>query len=673
MQDLYQSFINVDNTFWGDDIFRWWFYIAIILILIFEKQRITKITIAWYSIVFLIGLFNPLSNWIMSKVAPAWQYRARLYSMLPIPQVIALGSILLIDKFCRVYNKSLTEQEIDNHKWPPVAKLVIVGAVCIVIVIGGTDVYKQDWMKPAQNLEKVPPAVLELKEKLGDQEDICVAVPDSLSSYLRQVAPEFYTPYGRYINSLGAVLSQENPDPMDAMTEAGLEGVNFIVIYDNETNKENFHNTGYEYYDRVSGYLIYKVEGVKYSKKIYNERHQLVRVMNLDENGEAIVNKLGYAGIEYEYDEKGSRCKEIYLNPDGSRAIITRGYSAIARTYTYFSRKVASLKYLDQNDQTILVNGRYETRYDYDLNRRLVKESYYDQYGNPMILMDELYSSKGIEYDNKDHIIGEQYYDKDGKHVNSALGYAAYAKEYDQYGNEIRETYFGSDGQKKKIAEGYASITRTFNDGGFQTSEMYLDESDNPVNAVNGYAQIRWEWNEAGQLIAETYWGSEGEPCIISEDYHGFIRTYTETGKEYIELYIDTFEKETPCGAGYSQVLQEYNENNRLIRESYYLYGEPYVVRTGYATLLREYNENNKLTSESYLDPQGLPVKCSKGYASLHRDYDAFGRIICESYYDENGNLTLCTRGFAKIERDYDAHGNIKEERFFDTNGLLVE
>lgn len=538
MQEMFQDFMTVNNIFWGDDVFHWWFYIAIVLILIFETHSTTKITYAWYSVVFLIGLFSPLSNMIMSRINSAWQYRARLYSMLPIPYVLALGSIVFFDKVSCIRNKKTIEVKFTEYKSQQAIKLVLVFGACTLIVLGGTDVYKQDWMKSAQNLEKVPKAVLELKEKLGSQQDICVAVPESLSSYVRQEIPSFYTPYGRYVNSLGARISQENPDPISVMREAGAESCDYIVIYDNEINITNFQQSGYEPFDRVSGYIIYKVDGVPYIKRIYNTNRQIISILYMDENDAPTEKDQGYAGVSYEYDQDGNCNKETYLDTKGNKKTLDYGYAAVAKKYSRFSRQVVSITYLDAQDNPVLIRGRYETRNTYDSKRRWARESYFDQYGQMMNRVDTFYAYRDFVYDNQGRCVGEKYYNLNGNLVVSSYGYASFLYELDQNGNIIQETYYNINDEPMRIKTGYAGIKREFSDNGKIIREIYLDENGQPLTQHTGYAQVHWEYNELGQMYSETYWDEKGMPTNNIDGYHGIIIHYNDVGEIMSEEHI---------------------------------------------------------------------------------------------------------------------------------------
>ena len=61
MPDLISFFKITDNVFWGDDVYRWWFYLSIIVIIVLEKRKMIKRVYAIYPIVIYIALFNPIT------------------------------------------------------------------------------------------------------------------------------------------------------------------------------------------------------------------------------------------------------------------------------------------------------------------------------------------------------------------------------------------------------------------------------------------------------------------------------------------------------------------------------------------------------------------------------------------------------------------------------------
>lgn len=445
MADLISYFQTSDNIFWGNDIYRWWFYLSIILIIILEKRKMVKRVYAIYPIIFYIALFNPIIYEVIKFFSGGlWQYYARLYSMLPLPYTLALATILLIDGVLKLTNSDklkIKEQNENNQPLRHMLRIALVFGAFSLIVFGGTNVYLQDWMQESQNIGKVPNEAIWICNVLHSEEGITIAVPASLSSYIRQIDASLFMPYGRHMNSLGNALSQNNPDPVYVMSEAGKEACNYIVIYNNEENKESFSKVGYEPEHTIGNYMVYAVNGVPRKKNIYDKRHYLIEEKYLDEKGSPVLHGSGYSAVQYTYDQIGNRVMTTYLDENGEPTD-PDGYASIRRFYTSFSRQIASQTYLSPEGMPIKIFGRVETRYEYDANRNLIRESYFDEKGQPMERTDQSYASKRIVYNEKGRKIGEEYYNIEGERTNSSLGYASYQRILGSSGEIIGETYY---------------------------------------------------------------------------------------------------------------------------------------------------------------------------------------------------------------------------------------
>lgn len=499
MMDLVSYFQQVNAVFWGENIYHWWFYFSIILILIIEKNRTIKIIFGWYSIAFLIGIFNPLTYRIITMfTGGVWQYYARLFSMLLVPQTIGLGTVLLIEKITTI---KTIKSEFDKRRrlFGRLLKFHLAIGACILMIVGGTDVYKQDWMKPAQNVAKVPNEAIWICQNLHKDTGVTIAVPGSLSPYIRQIDASFYMPYGRYLNALGNALSTENPDPWYVMEEGGKEGCDYIVVLSNEKNRVAFKQCGWEPEDEIGQYLVYAVKNVNRLKKYYDAKHHLIKVTSLNADGQPVPNSEGYSSVVYEYDNNGNKAKETYLDSTGNFYLRKGGYCSISRTYTRISNRVETISYLDATDQPVCINGCYLTKYYYNEQRRIVKEKYYDANGNGMIRKDNLYGEKTYKYDAVGRIIGERFFNENGEPVLSASGYAGYDQEYDERGN-ISAIYFmdfSGEGLKTNVY-GYAIIRREWNDNKQMIKETHYDINGELVNDIYGVAIIERVYNDKG-------------------------------------------------------------------------------------------------------------------------------------------------------------------------------
>ena len=90
MQSILVYLENVLATYWGQSKYQLFLYIAIIVILLLEKEAWKKITFGWYGIVCFIGLLNPITVKITSKVwGESVAYYCRQVSLIPIFVIIA--------------------------------------------------------------------------------------------------------------------------------------------------------------------------------------------------------------------------------------------------------------------------------------------------------------------------------------------------------------------------------------------------------------------------------------------------------------------------------------------------------------------------------------------------------------------------------------------------------
>ena len=417
MAEIWQYVQIADTTFWGTNIYHVWFYVAIVSIILFERSPVIKRVIGLYPIFFILALYSPIAYWlIQTYTSGIWQYFARLYSMIPLPVIIGLGTVEFIDFLCnrgKIGIESLEEQQIGVNKKGAALKLILTGGCCALMVFGGTFVYEQDWMKPAQNRNKVPEDAKAICQILHQDEGVTIAVPDSLSSYIRQIDASFITPYGRYVNDLGWNLSQEHPDPVYIMETAGKQACDYIVVYNNEENISRFLANGWSPYKYQGNYLIYTVEKVYQVKKRYNKARQLIEVKTLDEEGKPTQNKNGYYGIKYKYDNAGNRSKETYLDQNDEPMILSGGYSSVEYDYDSISKHVMAKRYFDSKDQPLNYNGYFEIKYSYDDSGKEIKKCFYDDKGN-LVLTRLGYAIIEYEYNETGKLMGEKYYDNQG-------------------------------------------------------------------------------------------------------------------------------------------------------------------------------------------------------------------------------------------------------------------
>ncbi len=445
MEDYFAFWKTVYEAFWGHSVYHGWFYLALVLILVLEKNRMVRRVYGVFPLCVLVGLFNPLTYELMQVFAGSWQYYARLYSLLPIPCILAMSTVLLMEwaeERIRTPETGVVERRIPERGRKPLFRLVFVGLVCLQMVLGGRSVYQEDWMKPARNFKKIPDEVIGITEALHRDEGVTLAVPEELSSYIRQADASFYMPYGRYVNDLGRELSGPHPDPDTVLQEAGRAGCDYIVIRDSSENRERFAEQGRNPCLQAGRYLVYPVKDVERVRNTYNSLRQLIRTTLLDRDGNVRTGTQGYASVLYEYDAQGRPVRETFLDGAGKKTVLTYGYASILRTYTTFSHQVRTQVYLDGSDRPVDALGYAEIRFDYDAQKRVSGETYLDARGNPA----GTYARCEITYDTEGNIAGKTFRDGEGNLTMTSMGYAAFVRQTDDEGRMISETYLDENG-----------------------------------------------------------------------------------------------------------------------------------------------------------------------------------------------------------------------------------
>lgn len=545
MEDRISFFQYIYNVFWGDDIYRWWFYVAIILIFIFAKQKLAKRIFALYPLCFELAVFSPVAYYLIYRYSSGGRpYYSRMFSMLPLPETLALGTVLVIEWINslitkRDINNELTEQRVHNRvNLGRLVKLNLTIGTCALIVFGGTDVYTQDWMQPAQNLEKVPNEAIWICKAVHRDECVTIAVPASISSYIRQVDAHILMPYSGISTALGYAISEPNPNPDYVMAEAGAEACDYIVVYNNVENKESFLGRGWSPYSEAGGYLIYEVKDVPRVKKSYDKKHREILQTTLDKDGKPEKNNEGYVSIAYEYNRFGNKTRECYLDENNTLVMLKDGYASINWTYIPYSNRKVSIIYRDTEERAVCFEGCFETRYEYDSHGWIIRMLYYDAAGKLMNRTDALYAIRELTRNEDGKIIKELYYDVDHMLTLSSDGYAGLERTWDKRDNVLSLYYLGIDAKPILIDKGYAGFYREYDDANNMIRETLVDIEGRVILCQDGYAERRREYNMNNQMTRETYWDEQGNPAFLADGYCGLIKEYDDHGNLINTVYL---------------------------------------------------------------------------------------------------------------------------------------
>lgn len=225
-------FTDLTNLYWGIYSFQILFFLGLILIFILEKDKQKKSIFVGYSVVILLGIYNPLTLWICRWIFGNFDFQAyycRLFSIIPIIFVIAYAFVLVLNQI---------------KGWK---KLFLTLCLMTVIVIGGNNVYQADWFEHASNFNKVPKDVLQICKifENSESDQIRIMVPGDLSVYMRQVNSAFSMPYDRYgASGIENQLVCDEPDVLAVLQYAKERNVSYIVCAKSDVILESFEEEG---------------------------------------------------------------------------------------------------------------------------------------------------------------------------------------------------------------------------------------------------------------------------------------------------------------------------------------------------------------------------------------------------------------------------------------------
>jgi YD repeat-containing protein len=543
-------------------------------------------------------------------------------------------------------------------------------------------------------------------------------------------------------------------------------------MIDNSGNcgmEAKYDNNGREVEERSVGTDLKPMplkDGYVTAKMQYDRYGRLERMTFHGLKGEPVVSKNGYHGFEAKYDEHGNETVETYLGEDGKPMSIGDGYATVKSTYDsrgkltrisfygvmgepVLSKKygyhASAVEYDEHGNDTVMTfldndekptadaDGYATMRSAYDARGNLIRVTFQDVNGEPVLSKKNGYYGWEADYDEQGNKIISTYLGKDGKPMPGADGYATlrmaydsrgnvtrvtfhgasgeavkseangcygWEAEYDEHGNRIVTTTLGKDAKPMPGTNGYATMKSTYDARGNENRETFHDVNGEPVRHKDGYYGRAAEYDEHGNKVVATYLGKDGKPMSIADGYATFKSSYDQRGNKIRETFygvngepvlskkngyygweadydkhgnptIITYIGPTAVADGYAIFKSSYDQRGNKTRETYHgPDGEPVLSKKdGCYGWEAEYDEQGNQTVITYLGLDGKPMLVADGYATLRMAYDSRGKVIHQTFYGVNGEPVQHKGGYYGWEADYDEQGNETVETYLDKDG----
>lgn len=226
----------------------WILLLCAIAISLFKRKVKKYNFLGWYTVIYSILVFNPISALVLSKLGLEGVYWRVLW-MLPTGCMIAYTLTWLVS--------------IGNKR---VIRGILVAVSGVAIVLCGKLIYNSENFQIAENPYKIPQEAIEVSKCI--EPGNAVIAPIDVLIWLRTYNADIYMPIGRQAYSFegnpdktNLIRSLSDPAVTDVeyiAANAMNYGCKYIVIVNNRQMEGNWEDYGYYLTDQIENYLIYR-------------------------------------------------------------------------------------------------------------------------------------------------------------------------------------------------------------------------------------------------------------------------------------------------------------------------------------------------------------------------------------------------------------------------------
>lgn len=281
-------------------------------------------------------------------------------------------------------------------------------------------------------------------------------------------------------------------------------------------------------------------DGIHKCTQKYNNRNQNVETCYFNTNGElTLYSDCNYCILRTEYDERGLKTKMSYFDknnqPATYRGALEGSYSSFTSQYDNYGRIVRQF-YFDRNGAPTHPKDMVpEGVVKYDKRGNMVYLGSCDGKGKLIYNPKNKYSYLEREYDNKDNVVWESYFNENEKPMLGKDGYHKVVYTYTESNKNETESYFGVDG-KPMLVDGYHQIRNKYNDNNLAIEYSFFGKNGNPVNSTYGFSKLVWTYNDDQSYRDRKYYDVAGKVLLQQQYVNGDWTTVVDWRKNVLDL-----------------------------------------------------------------------------------------------------------------------------------------
>lgn len=258
MVEIVSNCFDKYNQYFGDGIYLTLYFISIIVLVLFEKEKNKKYLFIGQMILFTIIYWCPITAYIIAEYCIGTNVYWRMWWLLPITITIAYSFVKIT--------------QIKENVWERRIVTLLLG---LMIVSQGTFIYNDTNFQKADNWLKINQDVIEICEAVKadaqemEIEDRGIIVPNEFIAQIKQYDGIIRMPYGRDVlqgkkkkNIPGKIYEAINAEEPDAevLMELAIEGEYQYLVYDSWVGTTLFEEAGFRFVKYVGEYSVYCIE-----------------------------------------------------------------------------------------------------------------------------------------------------------------------------------------------------------------------------------------------------------------------------------------------------------------------------------------------------------------------------------------------------------------------------
>ena len=410
-------------------------------------------------------------------------------------------------------------------------------------------------------------------------------------------------------------------------------GIGNVAILENDY--DTFGNcVGNRIYDE-NGDPCYHLDGYAAASFTYEDGN-LISTKYFDTDGQPMLCTDNYHELRRDYDEKGNIIRWSYHDTAGNLIELKESYAVAEQDYDRYGN-VITKRYYSALQQPTMVDGIYQTTWEYDARGREIREKVFSYIPDQMDYIVAEYA-----YDDRGNLTEERYYDKNGASVVSETYAARVVSTYDAMDNRVEARWFASNGQPMQAgSDTYENLRRqTFDAFGNKILVQHLNQDASGKEIC--LWQDRYVYDAFGNCIREEKLDGAGNLSLNEYGYAAVVSEYSPQGFLIKESFFDT--QNQPCLYDNLVFSYEYTRNPvGMITEMrvYDVDGKPFAESSNIPAIIRyEFDARGFQTVKRCLNEKGEPFGTDVDPVSVKESYhDMIGYQTGSAFYDKTGQL----------------------------------